>query len=109
MVLESEYFEGGGGREGTTRNEGGNLPGGLEGKEGAVVGNWLSPAPLRAASLRQSFLPQDQTRYFLRCWDRTRGTPALRGGVIGVNVCGGRWAKLYIQLETARRILSQCY
>ena len=40
MVLESEYIGGGGGREGTDRNEGGNLLDGPVGKEGvAVAGN----------------------------------------------------------------------
>lgn len=38
MVLESEYTEGGGGREGTNRNEGGNLLDRPEGKEGG--GGW---------------------------------------------------------------------
>ena len=42
MVLESEYIGGGGGREGTDRNEGGNLLDGPVGKEGgAVAGNSL--------------------------------------------------------------------
>lgn len=35
MVLESDYIEGGGGREGTNRKEGGNL---LDGPEGKGVG-----------------------------------------------------------------------
>lgn len=51
MVLESEYIGGGGGREGTNRNQGRNLPDGPEGKEGGG-GGWelsLPPAPLRAA------------------------------------------------------------
>lgn len=50
MVLESEYIGGGGGREGTDRNEGGNLLDGPVGKEGGGCGWELAlPAPLRAA------------------------------------------------------------
>ena len=50
MFLEREYIGGEGGREGTDRNEGGNLLDGPAGKEGGGGGWELSPpAPLRAA------------------------------------------------------------
>lgn len=46
MVLESEYIGGGGGRETTNRNEGGNSLDGPKGKEGGDGGGEL-PGRLR--------------------------------------------------------------
>lgn len=89
MVLESEYIGGGGGREGTNRNEGGNLLDGLEGKEGGCGGWELSPppAPPQAAWTSGQGPPPPPTGLAHFCCLRTRtlGAPGLRG----VCVCGG--------------------